>query len=148
MAQDVRPLRGRVAIRPLVPTHFGVLVLPDTAADTERTRQQSSGVRAQSSHRGRVLAMGPYALTPKGGATVTAGFAVGDEVVYVFGRNGTEVSRTGTWSDGKPVVWVSQEEVVAVFDWTCEACETDCRCLECGAPCTSQCVPTCSEQWA
>lgn len=137
-------LRGRVAIRPLEPRYHGVLVLPDTAYDTERATQKSRGLRAQSSHRGRVLALGPPARTAKGDAPVPHGFVVGDEVVFVYALSGTEQSRTSTWTDGEPVVWIAQEEVIAVVDdWKCPACDRECRCANCGAPCNSQCDERC-----
>lgn len=136
MVEDVkRLLRGRVAVRPLVERYHGRLVLPDTAADTLRKEQGSSGMLARSSHRGRVLAMGEPARTARGDAPVPAGFEVGDEVVYVFARNGTEDSRTSTWRDGEPVVWLAQEEVIAVVEPCTHPVLLSCmppRCRDCG----------------
>lgn len=110
------PLRGRVAIRPIVPMRTGLIYHPEQRPDTERAEDKSLGMLAQSSHRGTVLAMGPPARTQKHEVLVEPGFSVGDEVVYVFGRSGTEESRTSKLPDGTTCVWVSQEEVIAVIE--------------------------------
>ena len=110
----LRPLRGRVAVREIGVSRSDVLVLPDMVDDWERKRDKSRGIRAQSSHRGRVLAMGEPAT--KYGHEVPWGFGVGDEVVFVFGAKGTEESRTSKWLDGEPCVWIAQEEIQAVYE--------------------------------
>jgi co-chaperonin GroES (HSP10) len=104
----IRLLRGRVAIREILPTKSGRIVLPDDYHDKHE--------RDRTSHRGLVLAMGPPARTASG-AEVTPGFAPGDVVHFVFALHGTEASRVNTWpADGGRVVWVAQEEVTAVED--------------------------------
>ena len=109
----VKPLRGRVVIRPDVPTHIGHIVLPDMANDWRREAQHSLGKKAMSSHRGRVLAMGPPAINPAG-QEVPHGFKVGDAVVYVWAHNEQEFTKP--WTDGHDCCWVSQEEVIGVID--------------------------------
>ena len=115
VASVLRPLRGRIAIRPLVPMRTGLIWHPDQRPDTERGEDKSRGIRARSSHRGRVLAVGPPALR-YGKVEVARGFEVGDEVVYVFASGGIEKTRTLEWEDGQPCVWVTQEEVIAVAE--------------------------------
>jgi co-chaperonin GroES (HSP10) len=107
----IRPLRGRVAIRPIVPMRTGLIWHPDQRPDTERAEDKSLGILAQSSHRGRVLAMGAPAL--RWGQELPHGFAVGDEVIYVFASGGIEKTRAGYFGE-EPCVWVTQEEVLAV----------------------------------
>jgi co-chaperonin GroES (HSP10) len=107
----LRPLRGRVAVKPLVETRTGLIWHPDQRPDTERSEDRQLGKLAQSSHRGRVLGAGPPAL--RHGHEVPLGFEVGDEVVFVFASRGTEESRRSFYGD-EPCVWVAQEEVIAV----------------------------------
>jgi co-chaperonin GroES (HSP10) len=109
----IRPLRGRVAIRALVPPRTGLVWHPEQRADTERGEQKSRGILAQSSHRGRVLGVGAPAL--RYGHEMPHGFDVGDEVVFVFGAKGAEESRQSVWVDGEPCLWIAQEEVLAVM---------------------------------
>ena len=116
MVGVITPLRGRVVVRQLEPTRHGLLYLPDTTWDTIRTEDRQLGKLAQSSHRGRVLSMGPPAL--QYGHEVPHGFDVGDEVLFVYASGGTEVSRKSTWTDGEPCVWIAQEEVLAVKETT------------------------------
>jgi co-chaperonin GroES (HSP10) len=108
------PLRGRVALREIVPLRTGLIWHPDQRPDTERAEDKSLGLLAQSSHRGRVLAMGPPAL--RHGHEVPHGFAVGDEVLFVYGLGLVEEGRRLVWEDGEECVWVTQEEVIAVCD--------------------------------
>jgi hypothetical protein len=80
--------------------------------------------RDRTSHRGRVVAMGPPAET-KRGVPIAPTFTVGDEVLFVFdklsdrdGGHGswTEDARRGQWPPtGEDVVWIAQEEVIGVF---------------------------------
>jgi co-chaperonin GroES (HSP10) len=109
----VRPLRGRVAVRPIVETRTGLIWHPDQRPDTERSEDKQLGKLAQSSHRGIVLAAGAPAI--KYGFEVPLGFSVGDEVVYVFAAGGTEESRRSLWGE-EACVWVAQEEVIAVVE--------------------------------
>ena len=103
------PLPGRVAIRE-IDRRSSIIYLPD------------GNPRQQTSHRGIVVAMGQPARTPKGNAEVPPGFSVGAEVQFIFaapnagGWGGlVESARQGVWGEQK-VVWVAQEEVLAV--WT------------------------------
>ena len=81
--------------------------------------------RDQTSHRGIVVAMGPPARTPRGDAPVPHGFSVGAEVVFVYGEGPVESGRQGMWGDRK-VLWISQEEILAVI--TCPRCPETCEC--------------------
>jgi len=114
MACDLIPLRGRVAIRQTPDTRSDLIVLIDQQPDNDAQYQKSRGMLAQSSHRGRVLAIGLPAF--RYGHEVAHGFGVGDEVVFVFGSGGVEAMRQGLWTDGLPCVWVTQEEVIAVVE--------------------------------
>jgi co-chaperonin GroES (HSP10) len=111
----IRPLRGRVAIRPIIPLRTGLIWHPDQRPETETAEQKSLGKLAQSSHRGRVLGFGPPAMQYER-HEVPRGFSVGDEVVFVYGAKGTGESRRGVWEDGEPCVWIAQEEVLAVVE--------------------------------
>lgn len=112
VAGVLRPLRGRIAIRPIIPMRTGLIWHPDQRPDTERDEDKSKGIKARSSHRGRVLGIGAPAL--QYGHELAHGFEVGDEVVYVFASGGIEKTRASVWDDGEPCVWVTQEEVIAV----------------------------------
>ena len=106
----MRLLRGRVAVREILPVSSGRIVFPDDYNDKH--------IRETKSHRGLVLAMGAPAVTARG-AEVAPGFGVGDIVHFVFALQGCEQSRINTWTDGGPCVWVAQEEVIAVEDRPC-----------------------------
>lgn len=104
------PLPGRVAIR-MDDRRSSIIIEPPA---TEASR------RKQTSHRGTVVAMGGPARTPKRGTPVPPGFSVGAEVIFVFaapnasGFGGlVESARADVWED-IPIVWVAQEEVLAV----------------------------------
>lgn len=108
-----RPLRGRVLIAKSV----------HDAAKEERLRSgliipaTAFNPRADKSHRGRVLAMGPPART-KRGVEIQPDFRVGDEVLYVWALAGVEEMRTTSIAalhDG-PIAVVAQEEVIGVFE--------------------------------
>jgi hypothetical protein len=109
-------LPGRVAIRELDERPTGLIVFSDYEADYTRRDQKSVGKLAQSSHRGRVLDVGPPARMPWG-TPLPLGFGPGDEVVYVFGPGMIEEARRGEWM-GEPCVWIAQEEVQAVVERT------------------------------
>jgi hypothetical protein len=152
----IRPLRGRVAIRPIVPMRTGLIWHPDNRPDTETAEDKSLGILAQSSHRGRVLGFGAPGLIHGRshscgkhclGHEVPYGFSPGDEVIFVFASGGIERTRYVDWHDGGRCVWVTQEEVIAVvegFYMVCDECigrreEKSCthgvhggRCSECG----------------
>ena len=116
----LRLLRGRVAVRPLDDVRSDIIVIPDTY--DQAAHDHAKGVKAKSSHRGIVLGFGDLARVHEGcesnplGVPVPRGFAVGDEVVFVYGAKGTEKSRRGQWTDGSACVWVAQEEVQAVIE--------------------------------
>ena len=109
------PLRGRIAIREILPESYGSIVVPQNYHD--------NNVRKRTSHVGRVLAMGPPPLTKKG-AEYPAGFSVGDQVLFIFdqpnymnnGGGATEKSRQGIWQDGGKCVWVTYEEILGVYE--------------------------------
>jgi hypothetical protein len=108
----LKPLRGRVAVRELVPNRTGMIWHSDHRPDNARKEDQSMGRIAQSSHRGVVLGYGAPAM--RYGHEVERGFGVGSEVVFVFASGGTEESRRSYFGD-IPCVWVTQEEVIAVL---------------------------------
>jgi len=113
----VRLLRGRVAIREYQPKKIGSILVPDDYYDKNE--------REETSHRGRVLAMGPPARTILG-VEIQPDFWVGDDVLFIFdmpnadnieGSGATEQMRTGIWpEDGGPVVYVAQEEVIGLYE--------------------------------
>ena len=107
------PLPGRVVVRELAPQKVGLVWLPDQHYDNKRDEEKSRGKLARSSHSARVLAMGPPAST-RIGAPIEPGFAVGDEVIYVYHAN--EAMRRREWVDGEPCLWLSQEEIIAVVE--------------------------------
>lgn len=109
----VRPLRGRVVIRPLEAKKIGLIHLPDMASDWARKAERSQGKKAKSSHTGEVIAMGAPALS-KSGREIPPGFKVGDTVQFVFVHN--QVEFTKEWVDGTQVSWVPQECVIAVHE--------------------------------
>jgi len=88
-------LRGRVLVRRLDDTH-PLLVLPST------------NPRETKIHRGRVLAMGKPAQS-KWGHEVEPGYAVGDEVYFVYA-----VALENVRAFGAGVTCVAQEEIQAV----------------------------------
>lgn len=111
LSTRVRPLRGRVVIRPSEVKKIGLIHIPDMASDWDRKAQHSQGKKAKSSHTGEVIAMGPPALA-SGGQEIPPGFEVGDMVQFVFVHNEKEFTKE--WVDGTQVVWVPQECVIAV----------------------------------
>lgn len=109
----IRLLRGRVALRPLDPP-AGLIALPDQHREWRRKDHEMQGVRARSSHSGRVLAAGPPALN-KWKEEVPQEFKPGDEVIFVY-HHSDKWSEDQVWEDGGPVEFVSQEEILAVID--------------------------------
>jgi co-chaperonin GroES (HSP10) len=97
----IRPLRGQVVIREETPPASKTLWTP------------APGPRQVHTHTGKVLAMGPPARTARG-AEVVHGFAVGDVVQFHF-THLEELARN-TWEDGKPALWIPQENVDAVWE--------------------------------
>jgi len=81
--------------------------------------------RDRTSHRGRIVAMGPPAETKKG-AVIAPDFGVGDEVQFVFdqlsdhyGGHGSwkESAREGVWPPtGEKIFYIAQAEVIAVYE--------------------------------
>ena len=109
----VRLLRGRVAIRPIVESQSGSIILPDQAHWT-RKAQHESGVRAKSSHFATVLGMGPPAIGAHG-HEVPHGFKPGDTVNYVMHMN-EKWSDGQVWEDGLPCCFIPQEHVNGVLE--------------------------------
>jgi co-chaperonin GroES (HSP10) len=109
---SLRPLRGRIVIKPDRPTHVGSIILPDMVGDWIKQEQKSLGIKAQSSHTGTVLLVGPPALTRKG-AEIKPDFRPGDRVQFVWTHN------EGAWTfdvEGVEVCWVPQANVIAVHE--------------------------------
>lgn len=107
----VRYLRGRVLIerdtRDVREHMVNGIIRPD------RTGLDEHAERKVRSHRGRVMAYGPPALT-KSGAEVPRGFELFDDVSYVYAQ---AMQKARTFRDGKrEFVVVSQEEVIAVHE--------------------------------
>ena len=98
---SVRLLRGQVVIRE--ERHVSAHVWAPTPENP----------RDVKTHRGRVLAMGPPAVTRKG-HEVPHGFKVGDIVQFHF--NHRERDFTRPWTDGEDAVWVPQECVDGVWE--------------------------------
>lgn len=111
--RHISPLRGRVVVRPTVPTQIGRIVLPPMYRDWQRDATKAKGIKAMSSSRGRVLAMGAPARNAAG-VEVPHGFKVGDEVIFVWTHN--EANFTHPWEDGEESAWISQEEVQGVIE--------------------------------
>lgn len=106
----LRLLPGRVAVRELLPLKVGRIYLPDNFHETKENEE------ARTSHRARVLAVGPPARTAKG-VELAPEFSIGDVVIFVFGLQGCEKYRRGVWlGDGEPCTWIAQEEVIAIVD--------------------------------
>lgn len=103
----LRLLPGRVAVRELLPPKLGRIYVPDGYHQSKEIEE------ARTSHRARVLGMGPPARTPRG-VEVAPEFRVGDVVIFVFALEGCEKYRAGVWLDGEPCTYVAQEEVIAV----------------------------------
>jgi hypothetical protein len=97
----VRLLRGQVVVREeaLRPS---VIWSPDPKQ------------RGQTTHRGRVIGMGPPAVLR--GIEQPQDFAVGDLVQYHFSGHNQDAF-TRTWpDDGLPATWVPQQDVDAVLE--------------------------------
>lgn len=109
----ISPLRGRVVVRPIVPKRIGLIDLAPMQRDWDRQADERAGIKARSSHKGVVLAVGAPARN-KGGAEVPHGFKVGDTVVYVWNHN--EKNFTHPWEDGGEGAWIAQEEVLGVIE--------------------------------
>lgn len=121
--EDLRPLRGRVFLRPLgdaagreLVTHAdgtrrttGGIIAPETVHDNRR-----HGAGAAQIHRGVVVAMGPPARTKKGALAMTE-YELGTEVYFVFALEGTEETRRVRVGEEGLVV-MAQEEIVAVVE--------------------------------
>lgn len=95
-------LRGRIVIREIREPR-GPLWTPDPNPKVVHT------------HVGRVLAMGPAALSSSRAEAreVAPGFVVGDVVQYHFTH--LEKLATNLWEDGKKAHWIPQENVDAVI---------------------------------
>jgi hypothetical protein len=115
MSKHVKPLRGRVVIRPIIETQIGSLHLPQMHRDWQREADRYAGKKAQSSHRGIVVAMGDPVTHHPSGVDIPPGFEVGDEVFYVWSHNEKEFTKP--WGDGSfEVAWVPQMNVLGVVE--------------------------------
>lgn len=95
----MRLLRGRVVVREDV-SPSNILWTPEP------------GKRTVNTHRGVVLAVGaPAEAYPD--IPVPHGFEVGDSVAFHFEHH--EEARTRPWLDGKPAIWLTQQEVDGVY---------------------------------
>lgn len=110
----IRPLRGRVVVRLIPDLPTGLIQYPGTHGDWERKDQHELGIKARSSHRARVLAIGEPARN-KWGVEVPLECRVGDEVVFVYDHH-EKFSERQEWDDGEPCVYVSQEEILCVLE--------------------------------
>lgn len=97
----IRPMRGQVVVR-------------EERSATTTIWTPDPNKRNVKTHIGRVLALGPPARTSKG-VEVPYGFEVGDVVQFHFEHN--ESLCTNTWEDGKPAVWIPQQDIDGV--WSC-----------------------------
>lgn len=104
-------LRGRVAIRPIVETKRGNLFLP---TDWQREFEHSQGIKAKSSHKGKVLGFGPPAMT-QSGHELPHGFEVGDVVNFAYHVN-EKASDGQLWEDGEPCIYIAQEHINGVYE--------------------------------
>ena len=95
------PLRGRVVIREIKARSS--IILDPGVFDP----------RAQTTHRGQVIAVGPPVLTLKG-AEIPLDFKAGDVVQFHF--EGTEKGRTVTWDGHEGVLVMAQREIDAVIE--------------------------------
>lgn len=110
-------LPGRIAVEELLPLQSGPIYIPDDYHDRHE--------RDRKCHRGRIVAMGGPAST-RSGVPIVPDFGVGDEVVFVLAKttaqndygSWSEKNRGGVWPPGgeRKVLWIAQEEVIAVFD--------------------------------
>lgn len=107
-------LRGRIAVRPIVETKIGLIHMPRDHSDWQRKGERSQGVRSSQAHRAKVLGFGPPAFMYPG-RELPHGFRVGDEVAFVWAHN-ENWSADQVWEDGEPCVYISQEEVQAVYE--------------------------------
>lgn len=115
MTASVKPLRGRVVIKPKIEDTYGSLVLPSMHRDWQREAERYKGRRAQSSHRGTVVAMGAPAKHYPSETEIPPGFAVGDEVFFVWTHNEKEFTKP--WGDSEEeVAWVPQMNVLGVIE--------------------------------
>lgn len=106
-------LRGRIAVRPIVDAKIGSIFMPDIMADWTRSAQHRAGLKSQACHRAKVLGKGPPAF--QYGRELPHGFDVGDTVVFVYAHN-EKWSDGHVWEDGEPCMYISQEEVQAVYE--------------------------------
>jgi co-chaperonin GroES (HSP10) len=97
----VRVLRGRVVVRELKPSVGESIWTP--AVDP----------RDQTTHTGKVLAVGPGAFS-KGGVECPIDVKPGDVCQFHF--EGTEKGRLAPWEDGKPALYLAQREIDGVWE--------------------------------
>jgi len=99
----VRLMRGQIVVRELAnPTGSATLWTPDPRARDVKT------------HTGKVIAVGPPALTRRG-AEVPMGFVAGDTVQFHFTHH--QDAATRPWpEDGEPATWLPQHCVDGVWE--------------------------------
>lgn len=102
----ITPLRGRVVVS---------LPKSDTRISPAGIIYQQKG-KDKDEHWGRVLAMGPPALSAKG-HPIAPGFEVGDVVLYCLALALDKVRTLEI--EGQKCIFVAQEEVMAVGDESC-----------------------------
>lgn len=110
----MRLLRGRVALRPIIETHVGSIIIPATYADWNRKEQHRQGLSAKSSHEGIVLGMGPPAMVYNK-HELPHGFNVGDRVNFSYQMN-EKWSDSQRWEDGEACIFISQECINGVIE--------------------------------
>jgi hypothetical protein len=107
-------LRGRVAIRPILETRIGSILMPETHNDWTRDGQHKRGILAKSSHFAKVLGKGPPAIGVHG-HEVPHGFEVGDTVNFALHMS-EKWSDGQVWEDGEPCMFIAQEHVNGVLE--------------------------------
>lgn len=97
----VRLMRGQIVVREVNPTGSATLWTPDPRARDVKT------------HTGKVIAVGPPALTRRG-AEVPLGIVAGDTIQFHYVHH--QEAHTRVWpEDGLPAVWVPQAAVDGVW---------------------------------
>jgi co-chaperonin GroES (HSP10) len=107
-------LRGRIAIRPIVEKSSGLIHFPEDHQDWTRKLNRADGVKAQTSHFGTVLGMGPPAIGAHG-HEVPHDFKIGDVVNFTY-QMSEKWSDGHVWDDGQPCIFIAQEHIQGVLE--------------------------------